>query len=347
MVMSYEQLNTVVPVSVLLESLGARDIKDKGDYLLFRSPFREDKHPSMVLYKNNLFIIDFSGFYKGSIFNFYKFCMGESFFSAYKDLLRNIINNNYFSLSNDRVYKNTYNDSSYKFFIKGQLNYDPFSITEAREYLEKRFITREFVKNFHISYSRSASMIRAHKDSSPDEELYTDYSNRICIPIFYKGNMISVEGRDLRKAFSKVVYPKGGVTSVLFNYDNLDRNKPLIVTEGIMDIPRIWSHITENVTTIFGIQITYEQKRQLKEFEKVILFPDTDDAGEQMVSNFDRFYEDPFWVSFSRKGDPGDPENSIEDLKDSINSCMESTEFFINKSELFKKDYEIEEGWFL
>lgn len=113
----------------------------------------------------------------------------------------------------------------------------------------------------------------------------TRFINRLLIPVEEGGKLISVEGRDLtRNSSPKVLYPKGSTVNSLFQMDRLDRTKPLYVVEGVMDLAILRSHSQfANSTSMFGANITHRQTILLKEFEHIIVIPDNDDAGRNMV----------------------------------------------------------------
>lgn len=89
----------------------------------------------------------------------------------------------------------------------------------------------------------------------------------------------------------KCLYPYGfNVNKTIYNIDNLDRTKPLIMREGITGIAKIWYYISKNVTALFGADVTH-QKEILNQFQHLILIPDMDDAGDIMVSNMARHFD--------------------------------------------------------
>ena len=56
------EIERVMPIEALLSDCGARDIVSKGDHWLMRSPFHEDRHPSMYMYKDTLHWEEGNGF---------------------------------------------------------------------------------------------------------------------------------------------------------------------------------------------------------------------------------------------------------------------------------------------
>ena len=80
--LTFEDLNSAYPVKYLLENIGLRKVEERENYFRFSSPFKEDKNPSMVLYKKNLMCIDFSSNYTKSFFTFVKDITGDSLFNV-------------------------------------------------------------------------------------------------------------------------------------------------------------------------------------------------------------------------------------------------------------------------
>ena len=133
------------------------------------------------------------------------------------------------------------------------------------------------------------------------------------------------EGRAIDKTLKpKVLYPKGSRMEFIFNYDNLDRNKPLYVVEGLMDVPPIWANISKNVTCTFGSNIRLKQLLQLGSFKELVLIPDMDIPGLKMVQKIIRAgFFNAIYLAFLPLGtDPGDVE--IDVLKDVINNKVSS-----------------------
>lgn len=342
--LSYSEIDSLYSVQAILRECGVKKLVDKGGYFSFSSPFREDKNPSMVLYKDTLGCIDFAGDFKGNLFSFVKQSLGQSLYDFIGTSTPEILEKKYFAgvskIKGEAFIKPNIGD--FKMVIhSGEINYDFSKNPQAKRYIEKRFMTEEFIKFFHIGFTTFARVYRAPKSVSKVQK-GTAFANRICIPIYLENHLISYEGRDYtgkcneeNSKVKKVLYPKGGLNSYLFNYDNLDKDEPLIVVEGIMDLVRIWTSITKNVTTTFGNLIKENQKEQLKQFKHIILLSDTDKGGRQMISNLDQFYEDDYWIAQLPTGDPGDAFNSVEDIKFAIDTAKDASSFFLEESELF------------
>lgn len=324
MLLDYHTLNTLYPVERLLTLMGLDKVKDRGDYISFSSPFREDKNPSMVLYKKTLQCIDFASNYKSSLFSFTKELTGTNLFDL-TGVDKNRLNDALFNKSLD-IRELKFNNAVKSVTISGT----PLPVEsspEAMKYCTNRGISEAFIKYFDISFSRYLTING------------TVFSNRLLIPIRAQGKIVSVEGRDVTgKQKPKVLYPKGGSMSTLFNIDSLDRKKPLVVVEGIMDVVPLWSHFTKNVTTTFGINITANQRELLSEFEEVILFPDGDDAGGRMIDAFENFYPSEFKIALVEGKDPG--ESTHEEISNALSNTTSATKYLLDKVGLFKDQEE-------
>ncbi len=337
---TYSEIEIHTSVESLLFECGASQISDKGDYISFSSPFHEDKNPSMVLYKDTLMCIDFSYDYKKHLNSFVYDTLEISLWKFLGVSRSERLENIYFKSKTEKKRYQNFDNDTYHLFVKGgKIEYDLFEQEDIREYVESRFIDREFAEEFKIGYTRGSFIYRTSSSNPNKHSLKgTPFFNRLCIPIIEKGEIFSLEGRDITKQSErKCIYPKGCRTSTLFNIDNLSKEDPLILVEGIMDIPRVWKFITKNITTVFGIQLTYRQKELLLEFEDVILLPDKDGGGEQFIKIFDKFYDKKYRIAELPFGDPGDSGLSIREIEDSIVNSKDSIEYFLEKSELISK----------
>ena len=291
------------------------------------------------MYKANLGVTDFAGDFGGSLNNLVKTCLGTSLKNHVGATTEEMVDKRFFNENHGIKGNVDFQDDEKKkvFMYEGKVQYDFTKDAQAFAYVKSRFLTKEFREAFEIGYTHHMRIYRAPVHMSNFIKEGTLYQNRICIPIYLNGELVSMEGRDYtRKQFAKVIYHKGSNNSHLFNIDNLKKDEPLIVVEGIMDMARIWTHITKNVTTTYGTKVSGFQQQELKEFDKVILFSDADTSGEGMISKFYRFMEKPFWVATLDSGDPGDAFNTLPMIEHSINQAKEVTEFFLDGSGLFE-----------
>jgi DNA primase len=161
-------------------------------------------------------------------------------------------------------------------------------------------------------------------------------SRRLLIPIKENGEVWSVECRDVtREDDKKVIYPRGCSVNTLFDLDRLDRHKPLVVVEGLMDLVKV-RRVYENSTCTFGIGVTPRQVELLNGFDRVILLPDSDRGGDEFIVTVADQLERELWVARVPEKDPG--ESTPEHIGKSIDEARPVTELLIDKVGLFVKE---------
>jgi len=159
-------------------------------------------------------------------------------------------------------------------------------------------ITPELARDFNIGFCANGY------GSKPDEEIckkccyYDNYSSeyqscslaksRVMTPIMGENKVLSIECRDIsKKSSKKVLYPKHSAAHLtIFNYENLNFEEPLYVTEGIKSLMVLYKEISKNSTAIFSNRIKMTQFPLLGKFKKIILIPDHGLAGELTVQDF-------------------------------------------------------------
>jgi len=308
----------------VLKSMGFR-YKDTGDYFTVSSPFREDKNPSMVVYKNSGHCRDFGGSFSGSIFKLFKSVTGQSI-SQFFEVSRTFLLDEAFKTKVEAKARRSFLEvKGRNIEVEGTL-YPIETSSVAMKYCRKRKLNKEFRNFFNIKWSLDATF-----NGVP-------FNNRIVIPIIENGSPVNYEGRSVvfpHGDSKKVLYVKGGSAGSLFNLDNLDREEPLIVVEGIMDLPQIWTHISKNVTTTYGIQLTYKQTEMLRGFKHIILFPDGDEGGKRFIDNLDAVYDHEFFIAMHESLDPGDM--SLDEIKTCLDNKVSAVKYFMKESELFEE----------
>lgn len=181
--------------------------------------------------------------------------------------------------------------------------YDPFQFPHVKQMLRKLSINREFVEHFGLTYVKYATING------------TEFVDRLLFKVYENGRLRNVEGRDVTgEQTPKVLYPYKGdiynVTSdVLWNYDQLRHDEPLVVCEGIKDTIKIWRYVTRNVTSLFGNKVGANQKKQLLGFQKLIVFADNDAGGDELIDQIDDLIKDrEFYIATTphRGQDPAD-----------------------------------------
>ena len=330
-----EQQGTTV--EQLLKEFGCTQIKDMGERWQASSPFREDKHPSFWMYKNSLHWEDPALGKKGSINSLCWERTGRSLTSYLKYNVEDSRNSAFLPKKKEEkqrtfIHTTDYSPSDFELVVEGTgISYDLDRFPEALEYAESRFITPEFMEFFHVGYCKDSRIYLKKKGENPSADTpRTRFYKRLIIPIIEGGVIASVEGRDItRHQTPKCLYPAsyegqlgGSSYRRLFNIDNLDPSKTLVVCEGIMDTVRVWQYITRNVTCTYGSAIKTRQKEDLKRFRDIVVFSDSDAGGLVTMKNMDEFYPYDFRVAQLPSGDPGDKENTVDMLKRAIDDAV-------------------------
>jgi len=171
--------------------------------------------------------------------------------------------------------------------ITGNLK-DPLKNKEVREWLRNYGILEDaFIKDFGIKYSTYSEAIAKHLIGTPKEKEkggWTKIENRIVTPMMKKGKIVNLEARTLlseeeRGEIKKVLYVKGGNSSYLFNWDNIDLDKDLVIVESVKNLCKIWN-VTHNVVASYHAIPGREQLDLLRQCRgNLINFCDSDEAG--------------------------------------------------------------------
>lgn len=107
---------------------------------------------------------------------------------------------------------------------------------------------------------------------------YSDYPNRIIVPVYSEGKIVSFIGRDItgeQSARYKACAEEKEVIHykrLLYNYDRVVKQDRCVVVEGVTGV---WK-LGKCAVATFGIRYTLEQLRLLTVFKKVIVFFDSD-----------------------------------------------------------------------
>lgn len=147
---------------------------------------------------------------------------------------------------------------------------------EVNSFLRRRGLTKDIAKSFKMYLTPTLVKYNG-----------TRYIDRICIPIYEGGRLLSIEGRALDvKNTLKVMYPKGSTVSTLYDYEKLDKDKPLWIVEGLMDLAFLRRDpYFKNSSCIFGANITPRQKHLLKKFKEILYIKENDAAGDHCVED--------------------------------------------------------------
>jgi len=326
----------------LLQVLGGTHVVDCGDYVKCCSMFHEEKNPSFVLYKNSGLWKDFSGPYSGGDIESLVWHARQmrliDFLGVSKD---DLIGDMYKKKEPERAFVklDEYDPRDYDLIVEGD-DIQPLhtDIRHLMHAIRVRGMSEEFIRFFKVGLIRNSLVYIQKKNEYSDKVKKVRFFDRLCVPIYEYGRRVSIEGRRIDgQKDMKVIYPSslnsvgGSAYRRLFNIDNLDTSKPLIVCEGIMDITKIWSHIYKNVTCTYGASLKPQHKEDLKKFKDIIVFSDSDEGGEHMIDHIRDFIKDrEIRVARLPEGmDPG--EATLDQLKEALDHTIEGTEYVLRR----------------
>lgn len=164
---------------------------------------------------------------------------------------------------------------------------DPFSNKEVMEYLNSiGIISEDFIHKFGIKYTMYSEMIAENLYGNINES-YTRMRERICIPITHEGKKINMECRTFIDEIPKVKYVRGCSMQTLFNFENIDKSKPVVLTESVKNLCKIWN-VYPNVVAMFHAIPTKIQMEMLNQCDNLIFFADNDAGsfGEKNGKDF-------------------------------------------------------------
>jgi DNA primase len=319
---------TEIDVRDLLLSTGVW-FQDKGDYFQIKCPYHNEKKPSAALYKDRWL---FKCFACGETHGFARF---------YEDLKHEPWNKHgEFSL---QVYRRELESlterqrGTYE-IIEGRVT-SVYDNAKALEYCRSRDIDDRFMNFFEFQATDLCKFKpQLDKDGKPVRSAL--WRDRLLIPIDLGGKPYSLEGRDYtRRQFPKCLYPKGCKTDICFNQNNLDKDDLLIVCEGLMDIHKIWTEITKNVTCTFGVSLAEGQKTFLQSVSNLILYIDDDPAGHSSVNIFEKFMRRDFKVAITKGKDPGNA--TVKEAEFAIKNSIIWVDWMLKDIDVFEKSYSI------
>lgn len=277
----------------ILQRLGAIEAPPSKDQISIKclSPEHTDHHASMSVSISKGLCHCFSCGYSGKLTSVYYNITGHS---IYRDL----------GISRSMFTSYTHNDEALK---EASLENAPevdFSVgfksplvdvsasENGMKWAKSRGFDPAFCDMNGIRYSDFFEV--THRDTEDVQKYYSC----IVIPIYENGKLLSFEARPTytkrewlasrkrkgleadEKLFKKVLYPSKSSINTLFQYEQLDRTKPLFITEGLMDMLSLRTdpHF-KNSSCMFHCNPTERQVFLLKRFDSVIYVVDNDIPG--------------------------------------------------------------------
>lgn len=339
------------------------NVSQKGKNYVVVCPFHDDHSPSMVISKERQIFNCFTCRTGGNVFSFIMKYENVNFVEAinivaqkigYELKSSNILTNN---ASSKFAKEYDMMNFAQKFYIN---NMNTELGIEAKNYLQKRGITSEIIKEFNIGLALNEKdtlykLLLAKKNSleSIEElglvnkynlEVYDTYTNRIMIPICdLKGQVVGFTGRifhneDTAKYINTKETKIFKKSNILFNYHNarqsIREQKKVIVVEGNMDAIKVSASGIKNVIALMGVALSNTQIDTLKKLRvPVILILDNDDAGlNATVKLGELLLENNVEVEVVRLNGAKDPDEYIEKygisaFKDNVNHAIKYIDF--------------------
>ena len=182
--------------------------------------------------------------------------------------------------------------------VYGKL-YNPFYDNKIMNFLHGIGWSDEFIEEKGVKYCRYCEMIGENIANDIDEKP-TVMENRICIPIYKDGKLVNYECRTFDNNPIKVKYVKSCSSNLLYNLENVDLEKPVILTESIKNLGKAWT-VTKNVISSFGNQLTPIKMELLNHIPKLTVFLDNDDGGLTMAKKLKENYNGELRATFCPK----------------------------------------------
>lgn len=352
-------------------------VEKKGKNYFAICPFHDDHNPSLSISPEKQIYTCFVCGASGNVFNFVMNYENISFTSAVIKVANLAGINLDIKQDKKEIVKSNKYDSYYKIFNivskYYQNNLNSVYGTKALEYLEKRNIKKDVIKEFEIGLSLNDNLVSKLLSSKgydlhnleelglcgvKDKFLYDIFRNRIMFPLKDSlGNVVGFSGRiyngekDSKYINSKesVIFKKG---KTLYNYKNASKEakerKQIIIVEGFMDVIRLYTIGIKNVVATMGTAITKDHVSLIMKLSKnVVLLFDGDKAGEKAtisaVDELSKVNIDPKIIRLEDDLDPDD--YIIKKGKDAflmhLNNPISKLDFVLNikKSKIDFKDY--------
>ncbi len=243
-----------------------------------------------------------------------------------------------------------------------------FANVSAINYLKKRKINDEIIKQFKLGYAPNGSYIKgkligkygeqtllsAGLLTKSDSGVIDKFRNRIIFPLFsLSGKIMGFGGRILGTGRPKYlnspetpIYSKGKTFYSLYHSRNsILKSKSLILVEGYFDYLTMFQAGYKNILAPLGTSLTENQAQILGRYaNKVFLFFDNDEAGSKATNRnlgilIDKGVEIRLCITDKGK-DPDEIINSQgpEAIKHIIENSFELLDYIL---ELYRKNYDL------
>ena len=270
-------------------------------------PFHDDHSPSMSVSKEKQIYTCFSCGATGNVFTFLQEYENISFLEAVK-MCADIsgIEVNYHKKKEYNKHQNLYDiyEIAQKFY---QNNINSSKGVKAKEYLHKRHLSDEVIKEFQIGLSIKENdmlvkmlkskysvndLIKSGLVNENNTDLFDVYRNRIMFPLYdltgkvigYNGRIYDEKDTSNSKYINSKETPIFKKRTLLYNYHRAKefarKQKQIIIMEGPMDVIRSYEAGVKNVVATLGTAFGPEQAMLVRKLSNnVILCFDGDQAG--------------------------------------------------------------------
>ncbi len=113
------------------------------------------------------------------------------------------------------------------------------------------------------------------------------WRRRAILPLTINNRVICLFGRAIdyeRSPRTLMSKGKGLSSSVLFPYDDLDWNRPIVIVEGVPDAMTV-QHASAQGCAVFKNRVSLEQANMLKRAKKIFVLGDGDGGGEVLIES--------------------------------------------------------------
>jgi DNA primase len=310
-VLTNDEINEIRNKVDIVEIIGEfLPLTQKGRNFFAVCPFHDDHSPSMSVSREKQI---YTCFVCGASGNAITFLMNYEHLS-FREAIGYLANKAGVSLSDDITYneKKDVFDNIYEMYNTTTKYYQNNLSTaighKAKDYLTKRNISDDIIKEFQIGLARDEKdtltkllVAKGYKEKelvdyglvqNNNFDYYDVFINRIIFPLWdISGKVIGYSGRIYTDS-NMAKYVNTKETNIfkkglnLYNYhrakDDIRKNKSLILMEGFMDVIRSYSVGIKNVVALMGTSVTIEQANLIKKLStNVILCFDGDNAGSK------------------------------------------------------------------
>ena len=279
----------------------------KGQYYWGLCPFHNDNNPSMSVDEKRQTYTCWSCHNSGNVFNFYEQINNISFREALVELGKRVG----VEISSGSSKSNSFNVKYSKYYEVYDLASKFYSLMittdsgkKAREYLEKRGIDNDTIKEFGIGLATNDKdkLIKYFKEKKIDINTLNDlglanndidtFIDRVIFPLDDRnGRIVGFSGRVYDKKVDMAKYINTKETPIfkkglcLYHYnaskEHVRLNKSVIVMEGFMDVIRASTIGIKNTVALMGTALTDDQISLIKKLsQNVYLCLDGDEPGQ-------------------------------------------------------------------